>query len=50
MSLTFIQFKGLFENAQGCTDFKSLYFKHQSSPENIIEITTNIYSVVKTEY
>ncbi|KAE9523888.1 hypothetical protein AGLY_015776 [Aphis glycines] len=46
MSLSLNQFKDFFENSQGCTDLESLYTEHHSSPENIIQIITNIYPVV----
>ena len=46
MSLSLNQFKDFFENSQGCTDLESLCLEHNSSPENIIQIITNIYPVV----
>lgn len=46
MSLSLNQFKDFFENSQGCTDLESLCMEHNSSPENIIQIITNIYPVV----
>ncbi|KAL4132833.1 hypothetical protein QTP88_009922 [Uroleucon formosanum] len=49
MFLSLNQFKDFFENSQGCTDLESLCTKHNSSPENIIEVITNIYPVVKTK-
>lgn len=46
MSLSLNQFKDFFENSQGCTDLESLCMEHNSSPENIVQIITNIYPVV----
>lgn len=46
MSLSLNQFKDFFENSQGCTDLESLCMEHNSSPENIIQIITNIYPVI----
>lgn len=46
MSLSLNQFKDFFENSQGCTDLDSLCIEHHTSPENIIQIITNIYPVV----
>ncbi|KAL4120803.1 hypothetical protein QTP88_013424 [Uroleucon formosanum] len=46
MSLSLNQFKDFFENSQGCTDLESLCMEHHSSPENIIQIITNIYPFV----
>ncbi|KAE9544889.1 hypothetical protein AGLY_000432 [Aphis glycines] len=46
MSLSLNQFKDFFENSQGCTDLESLCTEHHSSPENIIQIITNICPVL----
>ena len=46
MSLSLNQFKDFFENSQGCTDLESLCTEHNSTPENIIQIISNIYPVV----
>ena len=46
MSLSLSQFKDFFENSQGCTDLESLCNEHHSSPENIIQIITNIYPAI----
>jgi len=46
MSLSLNQFKDFFENSQGCTDLESLCTEYHSSPENIIQIITNIYPVI----
>ncbi|CAI6372336.1 unnamed protein product [Macrosiphum euphorbiae] len=47
MPLSLNQFKDFFENSQGCTDLESLCTEHNTSPEIIIEIITNIYPAVK---